>query len=182
MSALPSRSVLDGSGTPTTSAMKTALGAVYDYLSGLMGAAGDAQTAKATLGASDILGIDITASVASNILTVGLNATVIDFRNATLTNGVTNTRNISAALSLNVPSGASLGSTSGQSSRLAFLAIDNSGTVELAIVNTSGNLQLDETNLISTTAISSSATSASVIYSTTARISVPYRVVGIIVF
>lgn len=51
MSALPSRSVLDGSGSPTTSAMKTALGGVYDYLSGLLGTTGLPADALAALGA-----------------------------------------------------------------------------------------------------------------------------------
>jgi hypothetical protein len=60
------------------------------------------------------------------------------------------------------------------------LALDNAGTVELAVVNIAGGTQLDETNLISTTAISSGSTSASVVYSTTARTSLPYRVVGYI--
>ena len=63
-----------------------------------------------------------------------------------------------------------------------MLAIDNAGTVELAVVNISGGNQLDETNLISTTAEggAGAADSANVIYSTTARTSVPYRVVGFI--
>jgi hypothetical protein len=62
------------------------------------------------------------------------------------------------------------------------LAIDNAGTVELAVVNISGGNQLDETNLISTTAEggAGAADSANVIYSATARTNVPYRVVGFI--
>ena len=62
------------------------------------------------------------------------------------------------------------------------LAIDNAGTVELAVVNIAGGNQLDETNLISTTAEggAGAADSANVIYSTTARSNVPYRVVGFI--
>jgi hypothetical protein len=59
-----------------------------------------------------------------------------------------------------------------------IVAIDNAGTVELAVINLAGGANLDETGLISTTAISGAATSASVFYSTTARTSVPYRVVG----
>jgi hypothetical protein len=62
------------------------------------------------------------------------------------------------------------------------LAIDNAGTVELAVVNIAGGNNLDETTLISTTAEggAGAADSISTIYSTTARTNVPYRVVGFI--
>lgn len=42
MTALPARSTLDGSATPTTSAMKSALGALRDYLNEQLGAVGGA--------------------------------------------------------------------------------------------------------------------------------------------
>jgi hypothetical protein len=122
----------------------------------------------------------ITASVASNALTLGLNPTSLDFRDISLVNGVPNTRTVSAAISLVAPSGATLGTTSGQAARIVLLAIDNSGTVELAVVNLAGGNNLDETSLISTTAISASANSANVIYSNTARTNVPFRVVGVV--
>lgn len=122
----------------------------------------------------------ITAVVAANALTLGLQPTSLDFRASPLTNGAPNTRTIGAALSLVVPSGATLGTVSGQAARLVLLAIDNAGTVELAVANLAGGVNLDETTLISTTAISAAATSASTIYSTTARASVPFRVVGYI--
>lgn len=121
----------------------------------------------------------ITATVASNALTLGLNATNLDFRATPLTSGTVNTRSVSA-LSLVVPTSATLGTVSTQSARLVLLAIDNAGTVELAVVNLAGGNKLDETSLINTTAISSSATANNVIYSTTARTGVPYRVVGFI--
>lgn len=121
----------------------------------------------------------ISASVAANALTLGLAANSLDFRSATLTNGAPNTRTFSA-LSLVVPSGATLGTVSGQSARLALIAIDNAGTVELAVANLAGGVNLDETTLISTTAISGTSNSAGVIYSTTARSNVPFRIVGFI--
>lgn len=120
----------------------------------------------------------ITASVAANALTVGLNPTILDFRSAVLSSGTVNNRFIGNALSLVVPSGATLGTVSGQAARLMLLAIDYAGTVELAVVNLAGGNNLDETTLISTTAISAAATAANVIYSTTARANVPFRVVG----
>lgn len=122
----------------------------------------------------------ITATVAANALTLGLNPTSLDFRSATLNSGVPNTRVISSALSLVVPSGATLGTVSGVAARLVLLAIDNAGTVELAVANLAGGINFDETTLISTTAISAAATTANVIYSTTARSNVPFRVVGFI--
>ena len=87
---------------------------------------------------------------------------------------------MSAVLSLVVPSGATLGTVNATAARLVLLALDNAGTVELAVSNLIGGLNLDETTLINTTAISSGATSASVIYSTTARTGVPFRVVGFV--
>jgi hypothetical protein len=60
------------------------------------------------------------------------------------------------------------------------IALNNAGTIELAVVNISGGNNLDETTLLTTTAISASSTSASTVYSTTARTSVAYRVIGYI--
>ena len=120
----------------------------------------------------------ITASVASSALTVTLNPCALDFRSATLTSGTVNTRAVSAAISAVVPSTATLGTVSATQSRIVVLAIDNAGTVELAVVNIAGGNNLDETTLISTTALSATSDSNNVIYSTTARTSVPFRVVG----
>jgi hypothetical protein len=71
---------------------------------------------------------------------------------------------------------------SAQQSRIVVIALDNAGTIELAVVNISGGNNLDETTLISTTAEggAGAADSANVIYSTTARTSLPFRVVGYI--
>jgi hypothetical protein len=118
----------------------------------------------------------VTASVASNALTVTLNPTTLDFRSATIGSGTVNTRTIATAISAVVPSGATLGTANATLSKVMLLAIDNAGTVELAVCNSS--LALDESTLISTTVLDSSADSASVIYSTTARTNVPFRIVG----
>lgn len=124
----------------------------------------------------------ITASVGSNALTVTLNPTLLDFRSSTLTSGTVNTRSVSAAISVTVSSGSTLGTANNVAARLVVIAIDNAGTVELAIANLAGQPYLDETGLISTTAEggAGAADSATVIYSTTARTNVPYRVVGFI--
>lgn len=102
----------------------------------------------------------------------------LDFRNSALGSGtVTTVSGAPAALTL--PSGASLGSTSAVQSDIALLIINNSGTLEYAVVNLSGGTDLSETGVISTTAISAASTSASVVYSTTARSNVAYRVIGL---
>jgi len=141
--------------------------------------AGAATLASTTLTLPRQLAV-VGASVASNALTVTLDPTILDFRSATVTSGAVNLRAVTSTLSLTVPSGATLGTTSGVYARVAILAIDNAGTVELAIVNAFGGFLFDETTVISTTAISGSSNSVSVIYSTTARTSVPYRLVGFV--
>ena len=124
----------------------------------------------------------ITASVAANAITVTLNPTTLDFRSATLTSGTVVSRVISSAISVTVSSGSTLGTTSAIQSRIVVLALDNAGTVELAVVNILGGNNLTETGVISTTAEggAGAADSASTIYSTTARTNVAYRVVGYI--
>jgi hypothetical protein len=122
----------------------------------------------------------ITATVATNALTVTLNPTTLNFRSATLASGTVVSRRIASAISVVVSSGSTLGTTSAAQSRIVVLAIDNAGTVELAVVNIAGGNDLTETGLITTTAEggAGAADSASVIYSTTARTNVAYRVVG----
>lgn len=124
----------------------------------------------------------ISASVAANALTITLNPTVIDFRSSAIGSGTVNRRYVSSAISVVISSGSTLGTINATQSRIAVLAIDNAGTVELAVVNLAGGNSLDETGVINTTAEGGAggADSASVIYSTTARTGVPYRVVGYI--
>ena len=122
----------------------------------------------------------ITATVATNILTLGLNACSLDFRSSTASSGATTTRNVTAAISMTVSNGSTLGTVSTVASKLAILAIDNAGTVELAVVNANAYGLLDERSLISTTAEGGTGTadSGTVIYSTTARTNVPFRIIG----
>lgn len=124
----------------------------------------------------------ITASVATNILTLGLNPCSLDFRSSTASSGATTTRQVTSAISMTVSNGSTLGTVSGILSKLAVLAIDNAGTVELAVVNANAYGLLDERTLISTTSEGGTGTadSGTVIYSTTARTSVPFRIVGYI--
>ena len=100
----------------------------------------------------------------------------VGFRSSALTSGVYNQRSITGALSMTVSSGSTLGQTSGQPWVQYIYLIDNSGTVELAV---SGSLY-NENQLITTTAEggAGAADSITTVYSTTARTSVPFRLIG----
>jgi hypothetical protein len=122
----------------------------------------------------------VSAAVSGNALTVALDPVVIDFRSPSLSNATINSRTMTASVSLVAPIGATLGTVSGVQSQIAIIAIDNAGTVELAMINLAGGAVLDETTLISTQAISAASTSAQVFYSQSARAGVPYRVMGMV--
>lgn len=144
--------------------------------------------------ARSLLGIDpptFTATAAGGAITIALKTAAgadptaaapvtVAFRSPTAASGVLNVRKATAAASLVVPNGAVLGGTNNVLSRLIVLLIDNSGTLELAVVGSAGGFDLTETGVISTTAISAGSSAANVAYSTTARSSVPYRVLGYI--
>jgi hypothetical protein len=123
----------------------------------------------------------ISASVAGNAMTISATALSLDFRSSTLSSGTVTTVSGTPA-NLVISSGSTLGTVNAIASRIVVIALNNAGTIELAAVNISGGTQLDETNLISTTAEGGvgAADSASVVYSTTARTSVAYRVIGYI--
>ena len=114
---------------------------------------------------------------AAGALTVSSTTPYLDFHNVSLTNGTPATVG-GAPANLTVPLAASLGLITAVSGRIIIAEMNNAGTREIAIANQAGGLQMDETNLISTTAISASATAANVWYSTTARTNLAYRIVG----
>jgi hypothetical protein len=123
----------------------------------------------------------ISASVAASALTISAPALSLEFRSATLGSG-TLTRVSGTPANLVISSGSTLGTVNAVQSRIAVLAINNAGTIELAAVNIAGGNDLSETGLISTTAEggAGAADSANVVYSTTARSNVAYRVIGYI--
>jgi len=123
----------------------------------------------------------ISASVAASALTISASQLTLDFRSTTLGSGTVTTVTGTPA-NLVISSGSTLGTVSATQSRIVVIAMNNAGTLELAAVNISGGNQLDETNLVSTTAEggAGAADSANVIYSTTARTSLAYRVIGYI--
>lgn len=155
-------------------------------LSGALQGAGSGLTDWASLTNN----LAISASVAANALTVALKTkggsdpsvgspVLIGFRDSTLTSGLYNVRTVNSALSMVVSNGSTLGTTNGLQANLWIYALDNAGTVELAISQT----LYDTSTVLSTTAEggAGAADSAYVIYSTTARSNVPMRVIGKIV-
>ena len=128
----------------------------------------------------------LVASVASKALTIELkgenltdpsvsNSVDITFRNATLTTGSYTKVSAVVATSVIVPSGATLGFAASGLGYVYVYAINNGGTVELAV---SRKAIFAESGVHSTTAVSTGADSNSVLYSTTARTSVAVRLVG----
>lgn len=137
--------------------------------------------------AHEILNLEVNATVASNAITIAMktgsnaNASATDpvyigFRDSNLALGTFNRRTVTGALSMAVSSGSTLGHTNGVATYFYVYAIDNAGTVELAVSST----LYDEGVLYSTTAEggAGAADSATVIYSTTARTNVPIRLLA----
>lgn len=121
----------------------------------------------------------ISASVGSSALTISASELTLDFRSTTLGDGTVTTVTATPA-NLVISSGSTLGTINAVPSRVAVLAINNAGTIEIAAVNTSGGVDLTETGLISTIAEGGAggADSATTIYSTSARTNVAYRIIG----
>jgi len=102
----------------------------------------------------------------------------IGFRSATATNGTYVQRTVTSALSLTIPNGATLGTTSALEAKFNVYLIDNAGTVELAVSNLGATTS---NGIVSTTILNTSSDSATVIYSTTARSNVAVRLIGAVV-
>ena len=139
------------------------------------------------LSANGVANLSLAYSVASNALTIaakqqgGSNASsdqpiVVNMRSATAASGDFNVRSITAALSLVVSSGSTLGHGNSDSRWTYVYLIDNSGTLELAVSSKYFGAQ----GIVSTTAEggAGAADSATVMYSTTARSNVPFVCVG----
>ena len=105
------------------------------------------------------------------------------FRNVTAGTGDYTVVELTAALSLTISSGSTVGFSNVTAGRLWLLAINNAGTVELAAINcrlTASIYRLNGWGIITTTAEGGSggADSAQVPYSATARSAVPYIPIG----
>lgn len=138
--------------------------------------------------ASASVNLGLSSSVASNALTIalkqsdgtsdpgaGMSAVRVGFRSATVTSGAYTQRSATAATSLVVPSGATLGHVSAMDQYVWVYLMDNAGTLELAV---SGVKLFDDYSIASSTSISAAATSGTVLYSTTGRSNLPIRLIG----
>lgn len=120
----------------TTAALK-----IYD------GTTWVASSGTSTLTTSSLLleNVGVACSVSANALTIALkqadgstDATSlspvrIGFRNNTVTSGAYDVRTVTGALSVTIPSGATLGLTTGSNAYIYVYAIDNGGTVALGV-------------------------------------------------
>lgn len=152
---------------------------------GTLGSGGTAPSA-----ASDLKNVGLAATVSASAMTIALKqadgstncstgtaACLISFRNATLGTGSYTQASVTGALSTVISSGSTAGASNGVQSTVYVYAISNSGTPELAW---SGSNDGATGTLINTTAEggAGAADSISTIYSTTARTSVPIRLIG----
>lgn len=131
--------------------------------------------------------LTLTTSVAANALTIAVKTSAgadpsagdkctISFRSSTASAGTYVQETITSALSLVVPSGATLGATSAVNQYIYVVAIDNAGTVELGVIGS--RFDLDEGSLQTSTTIGGSSTDWNTIYSTTGRSSKAIRILG----
>lgn len=126
--------------------------------------------------ASSALAVEVKTQDAGN--PASTDVVYIGFRNSTLITGTFNRRAVTAALSLIVPSGATLGQLDGITTNLYIYALDNAGTVELAIAGET--FVFPANGIVSTTILNTSSDSNNVMYSTTARSNVPAVLLGVL--
>jgi hypothetical protein len=143
--------------------------------------------ASAPSSSNQVSNLSLACSVAASALTIALkdssgsdpsagSPVLIGMRSATAATGTYTQRSVTGALSVVISSGSTLGTASATEHNLYVYAIDNAGTVELAV---SQNGFLDG-EIISTTAEGGAggADSNALIYSTTARSNVAARLIG----
>jgi len=119
-----------------------------------------------------------TAVAVGNDLVITINPDTWDFHSAALANGIPNRVTLVSAITLTIPNGATLGSVNNIASTYVVGVQNNAGTLEGFVINLAGGNQLDESNLITTTSISTGADSNNVAYATTGRSNLPYRIIG----
>lgn len=155
----------------------------------------DPMTLRATPSLSAPYNLSLGCSVAGNALTCNVldrngntpsaaSPVIASFRNPTAATGTPVLRTISGALSLTIPSGATIGTANGQANRLWLAWADIAGTPALCVwnsLNVSGPsiVAWDETSPTTAPAISGSSSSAQTWYCSSAAVtSVSFRVLG----
>jgi len=148
------------------------------------GSASWATPAGAQSAVTDAKNYSLATSVATSALTVSLkdmggsdpsalSAVNLAFRSTTAATGSSSIVSVTAALSVVIPSSTTIGTRNGKDEMIHVYAINNAGTVELALSLT----KQDVSSVLSTTAISGGSSSTA-IYSTTARTNVAARYLG----
>lgn len=140
-----------------------------------------------TTSQKELSNLSVSCSVGSSALTVAIkdqagstpsssSPVTLSFRSSTAATGTYTRRQITGALSVVVSSGSTLGHADATNHYMYLYALDNSGTIELAI----SSAFYDEGSIVTTTAEggAGAADSSSVIYSTTARSNVPIRLLA----
>ena len=141
----------------------------------------------------------LAVTVASNAMTVHLKTAGgavpsasdpvrITFRHATDTDGSLTTRTVTGATTMTFASGSSMGMSNGVAARLWVGLLDNSGTVEVCAWNpystasSANSLKgfIPNTDVTTTAEGSGTATLAHTLYSTNARSTVPFVLLGFI--
>jgi hypothetical protein len=188
MTSLPVKGDLDGSTVGhNQGTFKTAIGNLRDFIADLFGT--DSGTMKnvhaglklADLGAPHNMGVAFTQG--GGALTIALkdatasadpsaaSPVLVGQRSSSAATALVNQRAVESALSLVIASGATLGQGNSSTEWLYLYLLDNSGTQELAVSAT----DLGASGIASSTAMSAGATSGDVLYSTSARSSLPFR-------
>lgn len=120
----------------------------------------------------------------------------LQYQSATITTGTTANRSVAAALSITIPSTATVGTLSGVPSRIYFGLLDNAGTLELCYWNpivltahpcgvatyssVGGILRINHSYVYTTVANTTASDLAKVIYSTSVRANVRVTPIGYI--
>jgi hypothetical protein len=128
----------------------------------------------------------LATSVTSSALTIALkdgdgndpsatSPAKIAFRSSTLTTGTYSTLSRTSALSITIPSTATMGWTNGDTRYVYVYALNNSGTWDDLVV---ASQMLDENALHTTTTIDTGADSLTAKYSNTSRTSMPVKYLG----
>lgn len=176
---------------PTASSISTAGASATAAAASAAAAAASATAASSYAGQNGPYGINnlgLSAAVAANALTVtltqadgstapasGSGAVSVWFRSTTATTGSMTQVSATSAVTCPVTSGATLGHNDALADYVYIYAINNAGTLELAV---SSSCHWDEGQLVSTTTMSNGADSATGIYSTTGRSNVACRLIG----
>lgn len=183
--------ILFSDGTNYTSFRGTGSASTTAPLSPAVGGTG-INTSSAPFGYNSPINLQINATVAANALTVAVKTNggndpttaspvYIPFRSATATSGAITWRSLTAATSLVVPSGATLGASSATPFRIWVVAFDTGAAAVLGVFNCSASgaiYPLAEYQLKSTTAVSAASDNANVFYTTLAQTTKPYKILG----